>query len=342
VPEAGGDRLGALRGQFEAALSGGAGGAGGELQWQDLRKVLECGETFCLSRSVLTEEETREVLARYDLDGSGGLSFAEFEPLAQDKLLLEDRLGEYRAAFERLDANGDGRLQPLELEALFSGLSARAGAADAGGVSFSSAEVAALVEQYSVAGDGELDLAEFLTLARAKIPDVRDLLEYVLLPGEGAGAAGSPAADAGAAAGGGGGGLLGGVKSFLGTRAKRRALPEFGKVEVVDSEEALDAVLRETPGLVVLECAFTWCRPCMGFDPKYKRFADYYRRVRFLKVFGNENSSTKHLVKERLGVKASPNFYFFRDGKVVGEKRGANEDKFRTALLSHVLPEEKP
>ena len=37
-----------------------------------------------------------------------------------------------------------------------------------------------------------LDLAEFLTLARAKIPDVRDLLEYVLLPGEGAGAAGSP------------------------------------------------------------------------------------------------------------------------------------------------------
>ena len=132
------------------------------------------------------------------------------------------------------------------------------------------------------------------------------------------------------------------MKSFLGTRAKRRALPEFGKVEVVDSEEALDAVLRETPGLVVLECAFTWCRPCMGFDPKYKRFADYYRRVRFLKVFGNENSSTKHLVKERLGVKASPNFYFFRDGEVVGEKRGANEDKFRTALLSHVLPEEKP
>lgn len=140
----------------------------------------------------------------------------------------------------------------------------------------------------------------------------------------------------------GGGGLFGGLKTLLGGGAKGEAMPEFGEVEIVDSEEALDAVLRETPGLVVLECAFTWCRPCKGFDPKYKRFAGYYRRVRFLKVFGNENSSTKHLVKERLGVKASPNFYFFRDGKVVGEKRGANEDKFRTALLAHILPEEKP
>ena len=129
---------------------------------------------------------------------------------------------------------------------------------------------------------------------------------------------------------------------MLGVRAAQAALPDFGEVEVIDSEEGLDAILAETLGLVVLECAFTWCRPCMGFDPKYKRFAGYYTKVRFLKVFGNENSSTKHLVKERLGVKASPNFYFFRAGELVAEKRGANEDKFRTALLAQMLPEEKP
>ena len=333
MPEGGGGRLLALREQFEAALpAGAASDAGAELRWQELRKLLECGDAFCLSRSVLTEEETREVLAKYDLDGSGGLSFSEFEPLAQDKLLLEDRLAEYRAAFEQLDSNGDGKLQPVELEALFAGLAARSsGSAE---VTFSPAEVEALVEQYSVAGDGALDLAEFLTLARAKITDVRDLLEYVLLPGET-----SDGTDKGTS---GGGGLLGGLKSMLGRRAAQAALPDFGEVEVIDSEEGLDAILAETPGLVVLECAFTWCRPCMGFDPKYKRFAGYYTKVRFLKVFGNENSSTKHLVKERLGVKASPNFYFFRAGELVAEKRGANEDKFRTALLAQMLPEEKP
>ena len=56
MPEGGG-RLLALRGQFEAALpAGAASDAGAELQWQELRKLLECGDVFCLSRSVLTEE----------------------------------------------------------------------------------------------------------------------------------------------------------------------------------------------------------------------------------------------------------------------------------------------
>lgn len=51
--------------------------------------------------------------------------------------------------------------------------------------------------------------------------------------------------------------------------------------------------------------------------------------------------STKHLVKERLQVKATPSFYFFRNGELLDTRKGTNEDFFREVLLRNMTEEEK-
>jgi len=51
--------------------------------------------------------------------------------------------------------------------------------------------------------------------------------------------------------------------------------------------------------------------------------------------------STKHLVKERLQVKATPSFYFFRRGELLDTRKGTNEDFFRDVLLRNMTEGEK-
>lgn len=50
----------------------------------------------------------------------------------------------------------------------------------------------------------------------------------------------------------------------------------------------------------VVKLAFTWCRPCKAFLPRYEKFAKIYHKTRFLKIVGNENESCKHYAKEVL------------------------------------------
>ena len=93
--------------------------------------------------------------------------------------------------------------------------------------------------------------------------------------------------------------------------------------------------------LVILEIGFTFCRPCKAFENKYERFAKKYPRVRFVRVNGNENSSTVSLCRDRLGVKKTPSFYLFRDGEEIHKWTGANPETFEENLLAHHAPEEQ-
>lgn len=114
---------------------------------------------------------------------------------------------------------------------------------------------------------------------------------------------------------------------------------EYGKVTQVHSEEDFDSCFRQSSGLVVLEVTASWCRACRAFARKYERLAEDYGQVAFLKVVGNENSSTHHLVMERLKVKGIPAFFFFRNGEVVHTQRGGKDAELRQLLNELMQPE---
>lgn len=109
--------------------------------------------------------------------------------------------------------------------------------------------------------------------------------------------------------------------------------PKHGQVEEIHSEEDFDNFLQQSSGLVVIEAVSTWCRACKAFARKYARMAqDYSGKASFLKVVLNENASTNKLGMERLGVKATPSFFVFLDGRLVGEATGVNERELRSTL----------
>ncbi len=107
-------------------------------------------------------------------------------------------------------------------------------------------------------------------------------------------------------------------------------------VTYLHTEAEFDAVLEEeaTSGrLVVLMVGFTFCRPCKKFYPLYKEFAQRFPMARLLRMNGNENPQMVHLGKDRLGVKSSPSFFFFRNGLEVHRHSGAKTEKFEEAIM---------
>jgi polyphosphate glucokinase len=108
-------------------------------------------------------------------------------------------------------------------------------------------------------------------------------------------------------------------------------------VTFLHTEEELDGVLEEeaTSGrLVVLEVGFTFCQPCKRFEPIYRGYAQRFPAARFLRINGNENAQMVRVGRDRLGVKTSPSFFFFRYGVEVHRFSGAKEEQFEEALLA--------
>ena len=115
-------------------------------------------------------------------------------------------------------------------------------------------------------------------------------------------------------------------------------------VTYLHTEEEFDTIVSEesTSGrLLILEVGFTYCKPCKRFEPIYQRFAKHYSTCRFLRVNGNENTEMVHLGRDRLQLKSSPSFFFFRNGVEVHRHTGANEEKFQAAIAEH-CPEVEP
>jgi len=114
---------------------------------------------------------------------------------------------------------------------------------------------------------------------------------------------------------------------------KKVELPKSGVVTMIHGKSEMDYIRTNLNKPVILMIAFHWCRPCKGFARKYERFADGFKEVTFLKVYGEENEDTKALVQS-LSVKSSPAFYLFdKAGDLVANFKGANEERFRTEIL---------
>jgi len=119
--------------------------------------------------------------------------------------------------------------------------------------------------------------------------------------------------------------------------------PPESSVSVLHTEMELDQVFEEEMAsnrLVVVEIGFTFCRPCKAFEPKYHAMAKKYTDARFLRADGNANADMMHLARDRLGLKSSPTFYFFRRGELVSRHSGASLERFEMNIRRQLLPGE--
>ena len=86
--------------------------------------------------------------------------------------------------------------------------------------------------------------------------------------------------------------------------------------------------------LVVLECAYTHCRPCMQFVRQYEGVADKYLDTVFLRVIGDECPGAAHLCRDVLHVEGTPEFRFYRGGVLLHKMSGANKAKLEENVQS--------
>ena len=82
----------------------------------------------------------------------------------------------------------------------------------------------------------------------------------------------------------------------------------------------------------IAQVGFTFCKPCRKFEPIFKDYARRFPQARFIRINGNENADMVRVGRDRLGVKASPSFFFFKNGQQVHSHSGAKEEKFDAAL----------
>ncbi|CAE7415884.1 trx1 [Symbiodinium natans] len=86
--------------------------------------------------------------------------------------------------------------------------------------------------------------------------------------------------------------------------------------------------------LVLLKVTFTFCRSCRAFEPKWRRYSEEFRDIRFVELVGNGTVGAMEFVTKELGVKVSPAFFMYRRGEHGGEIierwTGANAERFES------------
>mmetsp|Transcript_1562 Transcript_1562/g.2975 ORF Transcript_1562/g.2975 Transcript_1562/m.2975 type:complete len:230 (+) Transcript_1562:957-1646(+) len=86
--------------------------------------------------------------------------------------------------------------------------------------------------------------------------------------------------------------------------------------------------------LVLLKVTFTFCRSCRAFEPKWRRYSEEFRDIRFVELVGNGTVGAMEFCTKELGVKVSPAFFMFRRGESGGELieqwTGANTERFES------------
>merc|ERR1712060_267017 len=110
-------------------------------------------------KSAIGEDEIKEIVAAMDYDGDGEIDYMEFVSAALhitqhqrgDKDAWQSRI---RTAFDKIDADGNGFIDPKELEAELK----------AGGETDET--IAELIKEHDANGDGFFDFNEFANILR--------------------------------------------------------------------------------------------------------------------------------------------------------------------------------
>lgn len=107
-------------------------------------------------------------------------------------------------------------------------------------------------------------------------------------------------------------------------------------IEVEDGEELEKYIQEAGDKLVVVDVSTTTCGPCKLIYPKVVNMSIEYPDTLFYKINGDKSSSTRALMR-KWGVRAVPNFRFYKGGELIHSHSGASEDELRAQFLAHYV-----
>ena len=106
--------------------------------------------------------------------------------------------------------------------------------------------------------------------------------------------------------------------------------------KTVNVETTGGTMTDEDGSLVVLECGYTHCRPCMKFEKTYEGVAKKYQDALFLKVLGDACPGAAHLCRDVLEIQGTPEFRFYRGKKLLHVMRGADRGKLERTVQEYL------
>ncbi|KAL4587229.1 hypothetical protein LXL04_000096 [Taraxacum kok-saghyz] len=114
-----------------------------------------------------------------------------------------------------------------------------------------------------------------------------------------------------------------------------------GKVTLVTTKDVWDRKLSEakTQGkIVVANFSASWCGPCKSIGPLYIELSEKHLSLMFLMV--DVDALTEF--SAQWDIKATPTFFFLREGKQFDKVVGANKQELENKINSVVVVSQPP
>ncbi|MED6219576.1 hypothetical protein PIB30_036996 [Stylosanthes scabra] len=108
-----------------------------------------------------------------------------------------------------------------------------------------------------------------------------------------------------------------------------------GNVHLITTKESWDQKLEEAKKdhkILIANFSATWCGPCKVIAPYYCELSEQYPSMMFLLVDVDELTD----FSTSLDIRATPTFFFYRDGQQIDKLIGANRPELtkKVALFS--------
>ncbi|XP_076893870.1 thioredoxin H-type-like [Bidens hawaiensis] len=108
-----------------------------------------------------------------------------------------------------------------------------------------------------------------------------------------------------------------------------------GNVTLITTKNAWDQKLSEAKAqgkIVIGNFSASWCGPCKSMTPHYIELSEKYPSLMFLTVDVDELKE----FSTQMDVKATPTFFFFKDGQQFDKLVGANKPELQKKITSIV------
>ncbi|KAB5561820.1 hypothetical protein DKX38_006777 [Salix brachista] len=116
-----------------------------------------------------------------------------------------------------------------------------------------------------------------------------------------------------------------------------------GNVHLITTKDRWDQKLSEArrdDKIVLANFSATWCGPCRQIAPYYNELSESYPSLMFLLIDVDELSD----FSASWAIKATPTFFFLRDGQQLDKLVGANKPELQkkiTAIADSLPPSDK-
>ncbi|XP_004510093.1 thioredoxin H9-like [Cicer arietinum] len=106
-----------------------------------------------------------------------------------------------------------------------------------------------------------------------------------------------------------------------------------GNVQLITTKESWDQKLEQARGdgkIVIANFSATWCGPCKTIAPYYCELSEKYPSIMFLLIDVDELTD----FSTSWDIKATPTFFFLRDGQEIDKLVGANKPELEKKIAS--------